>query len=57
MGQIGLFENYFYWIGIIDYLFIWKFFTLALADGIPLDSERQQVSSSLQDSSQYPGWS
>ena len=34
-----------------------EFFTLASADGFPLESEWQQVSSSLQDSSQYSGQS
>ena len=32
-----------------------EFFTLAFADGLSLEFERQQVSSSLQDSSQYSG--
>ena len=36
---------------IIIILLIWEFFTPALADGFPLESERQQVTSSLQDSS------
>ena len=34
-------------------LLIREFFILALADGFPLEFEWQQVSSSLQDSSQY----
>ena len=34
----------------------WEFFTSALADGLSLEFERQ-VPSSLQDSSQYSGWS
>ena len=34
-------------------LLIWKIFTPALADGFSLDSEWQQISSNLQDSSQY----
>ena len=34
-----------------------EFFTLALADGLSLEFEWQQVSSSLQDSSQYRGLS
>ena len=33
----------------------WEIFTLVLADGFSLESERWQVSSSLQDSSQYSG--
>ena len=33
----------------------WEFFTSALADGLSLESEWQQVFSSLQDSSQYSG--
>ena len=32
-----------------------EFFTSALADGLPLEIEWQQISSSLQDSSQYSG--
>ena len=32
-----------------------ELFTLALAEGFSLESEWQQVSSSLQDSSQYSG--
>ena len=38
---------------VIIILLFWEFFTLALVDDFPLDSERQQVSSSLLDSSQY----
>ena len=38
-------------------LLLWKFFTPALADGPSLEFEWQQVFSSLQDSSQYSGWS
>ena len=33
-----------------------KFFKPTLANGFSLESERQQVSSNLQDSSQYSGW-
>ena len=33
----------------------WEFFTSALADGLSLEFEWQQVSSKLQDSSQYSG--
>ena len=40
---------------IIIILLFWEFFTSALADGFPLESERQQVSTSLGDSSQYSG--
>ena len=36
-------------------LLIWEFFTLALADSLPLELEWQKVSSSLQDTSQYSG--
>ena len=39
---------------IITFLFS-KFFKPALADGFSLEFEWQQVSSSLQDSSQYSG--
>ena len=34
---------------------LWEFFTSLLADGLLLESERQQVSSRVQDSSQYSG--
>ena len=33
----------------------WEFFTSVLADGFSLESEWQEISSSLQDSSQYSG--
>ena len=36
-----------------NYSLFWEFFTPALADGFSLESEWQQVSSSLQNSSQY----
>ena len=42
-------------IVIIIILLFWEFFTSALADGFSLEIEWQQVSSSLQDSSQYYG--
>ena len=35
---------------------LFEFFTRAVATGFSLESEWQQVSSSLQDSSQYSGW-
>ena len=38
---------------IIIIILIWEFFTSAFADDFPLESEWQQVSSSLQDFSQY----
>ena len=38
-------------------LLFWEFFIPVLADGFPLEFEWQQVSSSLQDSSQYSGQS
>ena len=38
---------------IIIILLSWEFLAPALADGLSLEFERQQVSSSLQDSSQY----
>ena len=47
------------WSGIIIIIIIiiiitsWEFFTSALADGLSVEFEWQQVSSSLQDSSQY----
>ena len=40
---------------IIIIIIHWEFLRLALADNISLESEYQQVSSSLQDSSQYSG--
>ena len=42
---------------IIIILLLWVFFTPSLADGLILDFEWQQVSSSLQDFSLYSGWS
>ena len=39
------------WMFFIIILLIWEFFTPVLADGFLLESECQQVSSSLQDSS------
>ena len=42
------------WI-IIIIIYSLEFFTSALADGFSLEYEWQQVSSSLQDSSQYSG--
>ena len=38
---------------IIIIVYSLEFFTSVLADGLSLEFERQQVSSSLQDSSQY----
>ena len=35
----------------------WEFFTSALADGLSLEFEWQQISSNIQDSSQYSVWS
>ena len=48
---------FFYIIIIIIIIIIYslELFTSALADGFSLESEWQQVSSSLQDSSQYSG--
>ena len=40
---------------IIIIIILWEFFTPALAKGFSLEFEWQQVSSSLQDSSQYSG--
>ena len=40
---------------IIIIIYSLEFFTSALADGLSLENEWQQVSSSLQDSSQYSG--
>ena len=42
---------------IIIIMLFWEFFTAALADGFSLEFKWQQVSLSLQDSSQYLGWS
>ena len=40
---------------IVIIFLIWEFFTSALADGLSLESEWQQVSSGLKDSPQYFG--
>ena len=40
---------------VIIIIYSLEFFTSALADGLSLEFEWQQVSSSLQDSSQYSG--
>ena len=45
----------FYIIIIIIIIHLLELFTSALADGFSQESEWQQVSSSLQDSSQYSG--
>ena len=39
----------------MNILLIWEFFTPAVADGFPLESEWQQISSIPQDSSWYAG--
>ena len=44
------------WLLLLFYSFE-SFFLPALADGFSLEFKWQQVSSSLQDSSQYSGWS
>ena len=46
---------FFLFLLLLHFFTPWKFFTSALADGLSLESEWQQVSSSLQDSSQYSG--
>ena len=38
-------------------LLFWEFFPPVLVDGFPLESEWQQISSSLQNSTEYSGWS
>ena len=53
--QLFFFFFFIITIIIIIILLLWEFFTPALADGFPLEFEWQQVSSSLQDSSQYSG--
>ena len=45
------------WVIIIIIIYSLWVFTSALVDGLSLKFEWQQVSSSLQDSSQYSGWS
>ena len=40
---------------IIIILLLWEFFAIALADGFSLEFKWQEVSLSLQDSSQYSG--
>ena len=47
--------NYLLKVIIIIIIIPLEFFTSVLADGFSLEFEWQQVSSSLQDSSQYPG--
>ena len=44
-------NNYYYYY----YFYLLEFFTSVLADGLSLEIKWQQVSSSLQDSSQYSG--
>ena len=51
---IRLYIKVHYYYYYYHYL-LWSFFTLALADGLSQEFEWQQVSSSLQDSSQYSG--
>ena len=46
-----------YWITLILSFTPWEFFTSALVDGLSLEFEWQQVSSSIQDSSLYSGCS
>ena len=46
---------FFLWFAIIIIITPWEFFMSALADGLSLVFKLQQVSSSLQDSSQYSG--
>ena len=41
---------------LLLFVLFWEFFTPVLTDGFSLESEWQEVSSSLQDSSQYSGW-
>ena len=43
--------------GLLLLLLLLEFFSSVLPDGLSLEFEWQQVSSSLQDSSQYSGWS
>ena len=43
------------WSIVIITIYSLEFFSLALADGLSLEFEWQQVSSSLQDFSQYSG--
>ena len=58
-------KNFFYvWFGRVFFSFfggvgveLESLFTTALADGFPREFERQQIYSSLLDSSQYPGQS
>ena len=47
--------TYYHIINIFFFFTPIEFFTLALANGFSLEFEWQQVSSSLQDSSQYSG--
>ena len=50
-------SDYEQWLWIIIIIHSLELFTSALADGFSLESEWHQVSSSLQDSSQYSGGS
>ena len=43
--------NYYYYY----YYYYWEFFTSVIPDSFPLEFEWHYISSSLQDSSQYPG--
>ena len=54
MSSITVFTNIIIIIIIIIIIYSLDFFTSALADGLSLEFEWQQVSSRLQDSSQYP---
>ena len=47
--------NHLMYMDYYYYYYSLEFFTSVLADGFSLEFERQQVSSSLQDSSQYSG--
>ena len=47
----------FFGISYCYFILLRVFFTAVLADGFSLEFEREQISSSLQDSSRYSSWS
>ena len=55
LTKLWVISNYFALIIIIIIIYSLEFFTSVLTDALSLEFEWQQVSSSLQDSSQYSG--
>ena len=56
-GMYGRVEGQYTTLCSFNYLLLERFYTSVLADGLSLRVEWKQASSSLQDSSQYSGWS